>query len=79
MRRKPARPEDLDDLIDFLDVDANPLPSPCIGICRVDTRITFCSGCLRTVAEITEWGAVDDRRKRQVWLEIIGRRDALRR
>lgn len=78
MRRKPARPEDLDDLISFLDIDATPLPSPCIGICRVDTRTTFCTGCLRTIEEITEWGAIDDQGKRQIWGEIIRRRNAVR-
>lgn len=79
MRRKPARPEDLDDLINFLEIDAVPLPSPCIGICRVEPRTTFCNGCLRTVAEITEWGAVDQSRKREIWLDIIRRREAVRR
>ena len=78
MRRKIARPEDLDDLIDFLDIDATPLPSPCIGICRIDTRSAFCSGCLRTIAEITEWGAVDHQRRRQVWLDIMQRRAAVK-
>ncbi|MES2024277.1 MAG: DUF1289 domain-containing protein [Pseudomonadota bacterium] len=78
MRRKPARPEDLDDLISFLDIDVTPLPSPCIGICHVDTRTTFCTGCLRTIEEITEWGAVDDQRRRHIWGEIIRRRDAVR-
>jgi predicted Fe-S protein YdhL (DUF1289 family) len=78
MRRKPARLEDLDDLISFLDLAATPLPSPCIGICRVDTRTTFCTGCLRTIEEITEWGAIDDQRRRQIWGDIIRRRDAVR-
>lgn len=78
MRRKPARPEDLDELIDFLEIDAAPLPSPCIGICRVEPRTTFCSGCLRTVAEITDWGVVDHQRRRQVWLAIIERRAAVK-
>ncbi|ABR91508.1 Uncharacterized conserved protein [Janthinobacterium sp. Marseille] len=79
MRRKPARPEDLDTLISYLDLDATPMPSPCIGICRVDARTTFCTGCMRTIDEITVWGAVDDQRRRQIWTEVIRRRDALRR
>lgn len=79
MRRKPARPEDLDTLIAYLDIDATPVTSPCIGICRVDARTTFCTGCMRTIDEITVWGAVDDQRRRQIWTEVIRRRDALRR
>ncbi|WP_175624289.1 MULTISPECIES: DUF1289 domain-containing protein [Oxalobacteraceae] len=78
MRRKPAHPEDLDVLISYLDIDATSLPSPCIGICRVDPRTTYCSGCMRTIDEITVWGAIDDDGRRQIWRDIIARRTALR-
>lgn len=32
------------------------IPSPCIGICRVEDGI--CVGCGRTVSEITDWLAL---------------------
>ncbi|MNR79286.1 hypothetical protein D3C72_99930 [compost metagenome] len=77
MRKKDARPEDLDHLISIFDAEASPVPSPCIRICRVDSRSNFCTGCLRTLAEITEWGAVDDLRRRQIWRDIMVRRAAV--
>lgn len=29
--------------------------SPCIGICRIDLRSGWCTGCLRTRDEIKRW------------------------
>jgi predicted Fe-S protein YdhL (DUF1289 family) len=34
----------------FLDI-----PSPCIGVCRLDHNALLCSGCLRTTQEIARW------------------------
>jgi predicted Fe-S protein YdhL (DUF1289 family) len=68
--RKKVRPQDLDDLLARLDLNAERLPSPCIGICRIDSKTTFCEGCLRTIDEITQWGILDEQRKRIIWREI---------
>lgn len=47
--------------------DLPEIPSPCIGVCRLDRQVGRCEGCLRTPAEIAEWPrAGNDRR-----LEIV--------
>lgn len=37
--------------------------SPCINICRIDHRNRLCSGCFRTLAEITAWQQLSDEAK----------------
>jgi predicted Fe-S protein YdhL (DUF1289 family) len=31
------------------------IPSPCIGVCRLDVERRVCEGCLRTTTEIARW------------------------
>ncbi|MDX1738469.1 MAG: DUF1289 domain-containing protein [Alphaproteobacteria bacterium] len=39
------------------------IPSPCVGICKLDAITGFCSGCLRSRDEIKAWrGATNDER-----------------
>ncbi len=78
MRRKNVNPAEFGWLLDGLDLqtDGAPLPSPCIGICRVDSRTTFCEGCFRTIDEIAEWGAIDDARRRAIWIALKQRHAA---
>ncbi len=63
--------------------DDDPVPSPCISICKMDPRAGdaaeraaggLCVGCLRTLDEIVEWGTADDDRKRAIVAAISGRR-----
>jgi predicted Fe-S protein YdhL (DUF1289 family) len=35
------------------------IPSPCVGICRLDADSGFCQGCWRTIAEISAWPRLD--------------------
>jgi uncharacterized protein len=44
-----------------------PVPSPCMSVCRMDPLSGFCEGCLRTLDEIAAWSTLDDAAKRQVW------------
>lgn len=46
-----------------------PVPSPCISVCRLDASGTLCVGCFRTRDEIFEWSMVG----RQRQLEILDR------
>ncbi len=46
------------------------VPSPCIGICKMDEAAGWCSGCFRTIEEIICWGKADDVYKRVVWRDI---------
>ena len=43
------------------------VPSPCISVCRMDRERGWCSGCLRTLEELREWGRADSARKYAVW------------
>jgi predicted Fe-S protein YdhL (DUF1289 family) len=54
------------------------VPSPCIGVCRMDERTGWCAGCLRTLDEIAAWSLLDDAEKREVWV-ALGRRRVERR
>ena len=51
--------------------------SPCTGVCRIDPRSRLCSGCLRTLDEIAQWGGADDRRKQGILDNVQARRRAL--
>ncbi|BCL77044.1 DUF1289 domain-containing protein [Jeongeupia sp. HS-3] len=48
------------------------LPSPCVGRCALDTGGQTCTGCRRTLAEITAWSSMDDAGKAEVWARLRG-------
>ncbi len=50
------------------------VPSPCNGVCRIETASGWCAGCLRTLDEIAGWGGFSDQRKRAVLQELALRR-----
>lgn len=37
------------------DSNHNDIPSPCIGVCSINSDNDLCSGCYRTMDEITAW------------------------
>lgn len=45
----------------------DPLPSPCISVCRMDAASGLCEGCMRTLDEIAAWGMMDNVSRRAVW------------
>ena len=45
--------------------DERPVASPCVSICALDEQ-DICSGCQRTVSEITRWGRMDNQERREV-------------
>lgn len=53
--------------------DGVPVPSPCVGICRMDQEKAWCSGCFRTIEEITRWSTAADQEKLRVWRLISQR------
>lgn len=55
-----------------LSADA-PVPSPCIGICKMDAQSGLCEGCQRTIEEIRKWSTASDEWKRTVWEDIARR------
>ena len=42
-----------------------PVASPCVNICALDDD-DVCSGCQRTVAEITRWSRMSNGERREV-------------
>ena len=44
-----------------------PVASPCVNICALDDD-DVCSGCQRTVAEITRWSRMTNPERREVLL-----------
>jgi predicted Fe-S protein YdhL (DUF1289 family) len=55
------------------------VPSPCINICRMDAASGWCSGCMRTIAEIAAWSTMPDAGKHAVWSQLPLRRVAWQR
>ena len=58
-------------------VDGNHPPSPCIGVCRMNTDSGLCDGCHRNIDEIMQWSSAADADKRAIWQAIQQRRRAL--
>jgi uncharacterized protein len=56
------------------DEDEPPVPSPCISLCVMDAARRYCKGCLRTIGEITAWGALSNDEKREVISQLATRR-----
>ena len=55
--------------------EGEPVPSPCVSVCRMDALTGFCEGCFRTLDEITAWSGLDDAGKRTTW-QLIAQRIA---
>ncbi|RBA24466.1 hypothetical protein EV677_0112 [Herminiimonas fonticola] len=78
MRRKNVDPTAFRDLLANLELSSEEgsLPSPCVGICRVDTKTRFCEACFRTIDEIARWGGASDDDKRVIWQALRQRYEA---
>jgi predicted Fe-S protein YdhL (DUF1289 family) len=69
--RRPAEPPGAAPLPE----ERTPVPSPCIGICRMVPAPGWpdpglCEGCLRTIDEIALWRDADDDARRAMWRAI---------
>jgi predicted Fe-S protein YdhL (DUF1289 family) len=53
---------------------AAPVPTPCIGLCKLDDRSGLCLGCARTADELAAWLETGDEHKRRVWAALPERR-----
>jgi uncharacterized protein len=51
-----------------------PVPSPCIAICRIEAATGLCEGCVRTLDEIARWGSLSGLERADVWARIEARR-----
>jgi len=50
------------------------IASPCIKVCVMDAERRYCSGCLRTLAEIACWGEMTDAERRVATAGLAARR-----
>ncbi|MBC3862703.1 DUF1289 domain-containing protein [Undibacterium jejuense] len=48
-------------------VATEPVPSPCVGVCKMDEKAGWCAGCFRTIDELTAWSTASNQSKLQVW------------
>jgi len=54
-------------------MDRPVISSPCIKVCAVSGQTGFCIGCGRTLAEIANWGSLDEDRRRAIMAELPAR------
>jgi hypothetical protein len=54
--------------------DETSVPSPCVGICRMNARTGLCEGCTRSIDEIRQWSRATNDEKRAIWELITLRR-----
>lgn len=52
------------------------IPTPCVGICRIDMATGLCEGCMRTRDEIACWPLADNETRFQIVLKLKERRIA---
>lgn len=52
------------------------IPSPCIGICRLDPETGLCEGCLRSGGEIAAWPFASDAERLAIVQRLRQRRRA---
>jgi predicted Fe-S protein YdhL (DUF1289 family) len=55
------------------------IPSPCIGVCRLDPTSGLCTGCMRTLDEIACWPSADDAERLSIVQSLRARRRAVGR
>ncbi len=47
--------------------------SPCVRICVIHPAERLCTGCLRTIDEITQWSKMDPDERRRVMADLPAR------
>ena len=50
------------------------IASPCINVCKMDALSGLCTGCFRTIDEITLWSRIDDARRQDILAAVTRRR-----
>lgn len=54
------------------------IDSPCVQICVVHPVERICTGCLRTIDEITRWSKMDNDERRAIMAELPDRAPRLK-
>ena len=55
----------------------NEVQSPCVKICAIHPLERICTGCLRTIEEITAWGKMSESERTSLILELPKRQSNL--
>ena len=55
------------------DDSVQPVPSPCISICRMNEDRSLCIGCYRSLDEIRAWSRSDAGERRVIWRQLLAR------
>lgn len=55
------------------------IESPCIKVCVVHPEARLCTGCLRSIDEITAWSRMTPEARREVMADLPARKAALQR
>lgn len=50
-----------------------PVPSPCVSVCRMTPDRSRCEGCFRTLDEIRAWAQADGATRRAIWAAALRR------
>ncbi|WP_295550819.1 DUF1289 domain-containing protein [uncultured Pseudacidovorax sp.] len=50
-----------------------PVPSPCVNVCRMSATSGLCEGCFRTIEEIRLWSRSTDTARLAVWDQVLAR------
>lgn len=53
------------------------LPSPCVGICRLDPATGWCLGCARDADELARWRDLQPEAQAEIWAELPRRKAIL--
>lgn len=53
--------------------DDEPVPSPCISVCRMTPDRSHCEGCFRTIDEIRAWSKSDTPQRLVIWNALLER------
>ena len=54
------------------------IESPCVQICVVHPETRICTGCYRTIDEITDWSRMTPEARRTIMDELSARADQLK-
>ena len=53
--------------------DDEPVPSPCISVCRMTPDRSHCEGCFRSIDEIRAWSKSDTPQRLAIWNTLLER------
>ncbi|SHL51853.1 hypothetical protein SAMN05444414_11722 [Roseovarius marisflavi] len=57
----------------------NEVDSPCVKVCVVHPEARICTGCLRTIDEITRWSKMAPEDRREIMAALPDRQSMLRK